>query len=454
MPTCKKPKTESDQESLDEFDKLRNWLMKCPDVSEEHPAFQAALQGLEKEKKRFERDLKLKRKFQKEQDAPVTVERPLPPAPASSTQARDSRDAPSPEVDDWHDLSDAKADDSTVSFLGKELASESVNLISANDARASSPLAAIALALHAAVCGKTFGFNCTGINDEDKKVSTGFASPVREIRTFLPEKWQDSPNCVHLRYRKKGAGGVALKVCSADHAVETSDTMIEITFTPQSSPEPRDTMVVRLIDHLNLESWSRAVSQDLAVAPALHYKRLAELMSQFAKMFDFGVDAKQGSSELQLPSDTSRQFYSKTISDTNNSFSAPRPCGDPLRISEPWNDRDGPTLERAFPGLVGGGNGQFSGDLTPGGIRGPGLPGMDPSQGGSLMGPNHPAFSGGDGIHPGGFGMQPRFDPFGPSPTHPGNNHLNGVPGRHRRPGEPNPDHMRPPDNLGNNMFM
>jgi hypothetical protein len=84
------------------------------------------------------------------------------------------------------------------------------------------------------------------------------------------------------------------------------------------------------------------------------------------------------------------------------------------------------------------------------------------------MGPNHPAFGGNNDIG-GGYGMRPRFDPFGPprGPQDPNNeDNLVNDPRRRqqqqqqpRRPppggvGDPNPDHERPPNNLSNNMFM
>ena len=92
---------------------------------------------------------------------------------------------------------------------------------------------------------------------------------------------------------------------------------------------------------------------------------------------------------------------------------------------------------------------------------------------GNLMGPSHQFFQqdfeddfeaennmGPAGFPtPGGLGMQPRFDPFYP-PGVQGNVPGRGVKrgrgrGRGRfTGGDPNPDHQRPPNNLGGNMFM
>ncbi|CAB9523238.1 expressed unknown protein [Seminavis robusta] len=114
-------------------------------------------------------------------------------------------------------------------------------------------------------------------------------------------------------------------------------------------------------------------------------------------------------------------------------------------------------------------SGDFSGDLDPyhplGGVR----------PAGNLMGPGHPLFSDGDhhylavnnnnnnpnDDYRSGFGMRPRFDPFGPPggpqqvappPGRGDNNNNNDGRGRHC-PGEPNPDHLAPPDDLRNNDF-
>ena len=79
--------------------------------------------------------------------------------------------------------------------------------------------------------------------------------------------------------------------------------------------------------------------------------------------------------------------------------------------------------------------------------------------GGNLMGPNHPLFQGGPGGIRGGIplggpgSMQPRFDPIypdvidfpgggGQAPTH-----------RPRHLGDPNPDHLKPPNSFNGNMF-
>lgn len=126
----------------------------------------------------------------------------------------------------------------------------------------------------------------------------------------------------------------------------------------------------------------------------------------------------------------------------------------PAPVPQPWQGRPQPAM--APPSIFNAGHR----DLDPF-YGGPGGP-----QGGSLVGPDHPLF----GQPPGhGYGYpQPRFDPFGPVP---GPNDLDfgddedplrigrggggwgrgrgagrGGPGPGRTfPGEPNPDHFKPP---------
>ena len=47
---------------------MREYILSCPHVSSEHPSVQAAVKGLDSERKRLERDMKLKRKFQKDKE--------------------------------------------------------------------------------------------------------------------------------------------------------------------------------------------------------------------------------------------------------------------------------------------------------------------------------------------------------------------------------------------------
>ena len=142
--------------------------------------------------------------------------------------------------------------------------------------------------------------------------------------------------------------------------------------------------------------------------------------------------------------------------------------------------REGGAFDRSYPARNNnnqpsnypGTHGDFAGDLLPAtGLQDPrfhGTGGMhDGRMGGNLMGPNHPMFSPASGGYPGpGMGgggpgsMQPRFDPVFPShlgrgPPPPGGRRPYNNPSRS---GEPNPDHLPPPNSLGGsdygNMYM
>jgi hypothetical protein len=223
------------------------------------------------------------------------------------------------------------------------------------------------------------------------------------------------------------------------------------------------------------------------VAPALHYKGLPALLTRFVEAFDLGGMADEhGAPPVEveastLPSQQTLPYVDRTVltlpshaavSSVHQNFplAGPAPVPPPP-IPYPDESRS-PTLESAFPGLLqpGTNRGDFPEDLRVGGGGGAG--GVGPSSpwvGGNLMGPNHPFFAGGGGISgvgPGsGFGMRPRFDPVGGPPGGPtdvdGDGHTRppppppGTVGNPRRNlGDPNPDHLSPPNSFHSNMFM
>jgi hypothetical protein len=488
MSTSKKPKLS------DEFEAVKQYLLACTVVPKEHPAIQAALHGMDQEIKRQERDWKLRQKFTREREEPVTIEKiNLPPvdaaAPnlsssAATTKASGGRvKRGSPTMigalpDDWHDVSEDQHDSplkdytsneetdvTGLSFLGKQLAKDAVSLMALHQTKTRSPVAAIALGLHAAMLSDPLVFVCTGVPELSPStvISKGFAAPIRELSQdqFLPTDWDKSEKLVLLRYRKQSTGSLILRVEKLSSEGSLKDVTIEISLYPTSTPEPpSSSLIFSLADHLNIDSWSRALRQESSVAPALHYKALGTLLSRFAHTFDLG-SVGDDASELNMPyvDTTIRQQQQQPQNFRIAGESRLDPPARPAYVdNQPWDHDRTPTIEDSFPGNYSR-RGDFSGDLMPGGITGPNFGRIDPSQGGSLMGPNHPVFNGGiGGVGPNsGFGMRPRFDPFGPpgGPTDP----EQGVPDgqQRRRPGgsgNPNPDHLRPPNNLNNNMFM
>lgn len=437
----------------DDFAQVRRYLLDCPLVAPDHPAIKAAVEGLDRELKRRERDAKLHQKFMS--DA-VEVEKPKE-APANdgvvaaamgTTEAKAAAEDEAMS-DDWHDISADNShskDDGDDGSIGLELSKQAIASVAEFGVRVSTPFEALAVALHAAMRSPRMGFACTGIPDNGP--SNGFAAPVRELPSsvFLPPQWNAKKDEIRLRYRKNSTGSVTLRIKQREP--NTSDSVeVEVGVYPTTTQEPpSEPLVFGLGDHVNLESFARAVKEQPLVTPALHYKSLSLLLTKFAAAFDLGPFAEEKSAS-SLP------YVDQTIQDLPSIRA-------PVHVNEPWVNGSTPTIDSAFPGLrVHHPPGDFADDLVPGGLGGHGF--GNPNMGGNLMGPNHPVFHGGmSGVGPNsGFGMKPRYDPIdGPpgGPTDPNNPDLNngGNPRGRRHPGEPNPDHLRPPSNLNNNMFM
>ena len=476
MSSSKKAKT--DQQ--DDFKKVRSYIQECPLVSADHPAILAALKGLDGEIKRQERDAKLRNKFM--QDA-VAVEKPaaatspekIPRGGQESDRVREEKKvevADEVMADDWQDVTEENSgnpqpEEEGCSFLGQKLAKASIAAMADHSVRVSTPLEALALALHAAMRSEILGFVCTGV-PEEKKSNGGFAAPVRELppHQFLPIEWNKNKGVVALRYRKRATGAVVLTVRTADTDSKemNAEAMIDVTLVPSSVTEPPSlSLSFPLKEHLNLDSWERAFKENNSFSPALHYKSLATLLSNFAKTFDLGSVMEEGEAGVASSSSSSAHFpyVDSTVSNLPTRLPGQQvpELQYPQRAPEFQFPGGTPTRDEfAFPGSVRDPSrrpGDFAGDLAPGGMV-PGPHGPHPDSG-MVMGPNHPLFTGG---LPSNGGMRPRFDPFGPpgGPTEPEDDQPPGPlpPSRtgNRQPVQPNRDHMRPPNffNSGNTV--
>lgn len=512
--TNKKVKTTNNNSSSsasagnDEFDQVKQYLLNCPLVPSNHPAIQVAVAAIDKEQQRMERDRKLQQKFSQGKqpisstavggestmsssvldDSVVVVERrssrssspttttPAFPPPAIESDDNDMademewQDVQAKEKEAWDDDDNDDDDDptstTTGSFLGKQLAKLTIDAIAEHHTKLQSPLASIAVAFHASLRSDVLGFNCTGVPEDPSAASKGgFAPPIRELpkTQFLPNAWDGNPTRIALRYRKDGTGAMILTVELGD------DQMVTVRWQPSNSKEDSQTLTFLLGDHLNLDSWNAALKTAPSVSPALHYKSLALLLSNFCRTFDLGTIHEEGMDQadpVSIPTPsvkdttTARPFIQK--SDFVPASTLVPPVG---MNRKPDFKNDFPTtLDEAFPGLNGPlrPQGDFAGDLLPPGLLDPRMSGGG-RMGGNLMGPNHPMFQGGGdgdhfGIPMGGPGsMQPRFDPIYPNVVDfpPG---VGAPPGRRSnrpsRSGEPNPDHLPPPNSFGNNMFM
>ncbi|KAL3928144.1 MAG: hypothetical protein SGBAC_012773 [Bacillariaceae sp.] len=490
------PKKQKKEEE-DPFAIVKQYLLDCPHLPGNHPVIKAAIEGVEKEETKQARDAKLQRKFARStsssasnstkttslkqnnsalSDAVLVM---TPPSNANSEQAIEEDDADM--ESEWQDveptastaIESSETEEAASSYLGRELAKSAIDKIAQHRTTVSTPLAAIALVIHAAL--RSLDFKCTGIPETG---TSGFAAPVRELpkSQFVPQRWDSNRKLVQLRYRKDGTGAIKLMVQLEKNSESQSeqDDKVLVQIAPANSQEPpSQTLTFALEEHMNMDSWKAATSKTKKIAPALHFKFLPILLTKFCQMYDLGspdTDTKGDTNSIPYVDNTiTTNILNNYPPTTTTTTTMPSPSVPAVAVSKPWesNGNFPSTLDQAFPQIaVGTNQGHFADDLTPAGLRDP-LRMGNGRMGGNLMGPNHPRFMGGGGsgmvggpgMGPGMIGgpgtMQPRFDPVLP----PGavDIGVDGQPRRNRpsRSGEPNPDHLRPPNSFaGDSMFM
>jgi len=507
------PKKQKKEEE-DPFAIVKQYLLDCPHLPANHPVIKAAIEGVEKEEKKQERDAKLQRKFAQSVSTASTNSNGATSNSTKSTSTKKNNSALSDgvlvmappssansekgmvgaEVDDaimeseWQDVEPTTSDDDDTnaiknnnespaedsSYLGRELAKSAIDKISEHRITVSTPLSAIALVIHAAL--RSLDFSCTGIPEAS---NSGFAAPVRELpkSQFVPQRWDTlNRKLVQLRYRKDGTGAIKL-IVRLEKSSENDQDKVQVQLVPANSQEPpSQTLTFAVEEHINMDSWKAATAKTKKIAPALHFKFLPILLTKFCQMYDLGSpdDDKGETNSIPYVDNTITTNIlnrPRTTSTTTTSTTIPTPPQSvPVAVSQPWQNGHVPsTLDQAFPQIaVGTNQGHFAGDLAPAGLRDPlRMGGGSGRMGGNLMGPNHPHFMGGVGVGPGMMGpggggmmggpgtMQPRFDPVLP----PGavDIGVDGKPLRNRpsRSGQPNPDHLRPPNSFaGDSMFM
>ncbi|CAJ1923147.1 unnamed protein product [Cylindrotheca closterium] len=492
------------KEGENPFAIVKQYLLDCPHLPSNHPVIKAAMEGVEKEETKQARDAKLQSRFAqsvttssssaskamsstykttKKKNNSALSDGVLVMAPPSSAKeaigmGEEQQQDDAAMESEWQDVEPTNSneaiehevrEDSSSSYLGRELTKSAIDKISEHNMKVSTPLSAIALVIHAAL--RSLGFSCTGIPEA---TTSGFAAPVRELpkSQFVPQRWDNNRKLVQLRYRKDGSGAIKLIVQL------TENEQVQVQLVPANSQEPpSQTLDFAMEEHLNMDSWKAATAKTKKIAPALHFKFLPMLLTKFCQTYDLGSpndDTEESNSIPYVDNTITTNILNRSSLPTTSTTMIPPqpPTGVPVAVSNPWQNGHVPsTLDQAFPGIaVGTNQGHFADDLTPAGLRDPlRMGGGNGRMGGNLMGPNHPAFMGGGGGGPGWMGgggggpgmrggpgtMQPRFDPVLP----PGavDIGIDGKPLRNRpsRSGNPNPDHLQPPNSFaGDNMFM
>ena len=509
---------QSISQEKEEIEILKRHILSCKELPGSSCAIRAALNGLEKELQRINRDQKLREKFSK---------------PKSNMKERDDVNE-SDDDSDWKieegmeknktgykvNGADDKGDDAILmewqdvnrsptselsaaglfseeSIIGKKLAEEAISKIASVDAKVSDGLSAIAVVIHSALLSDLLNFKCTGVPDTNTSTSSGgFAKPIRELPKdkFLPDEFYKvvDRNNLHIRYRKKETGTVILTL-SQKTTKETSNITsfdsvdVYIEFAPNTSRSEliaQGPLVFPISKHLNLDSFGKALNsakkinnnKDIKILPTLHYKHLSALMAKFISTFDVGQVIEPNI----LLNKNDEIMPDRSIEKNNHNSSNEE--SESVRLQNHAIDRNSSIIHNIQPTFE---RGSFDSDLHPQMLftRRP--------QTGSLMGPNHPMFHGSQretayededhyGVGRDGFphmdgnyddpfnprigrsGMRPRFDPYGPpgGPMDFQRNQGRGG-GRGRgRGGRGGHIQGAPnpdhqrPPNFGNNMFM
>jgi len=390
----------------------------------------------------------------------------------------------------------------------QSLASAVVSRIATANIKVASPLGALGLSLHTALVELSYEdddtttmFTCTGVPDDQQVISQlfkgkvqvsgggGFASPIRELPRgeLVPTKWEEkisgttSGGAIAFRYKSLDDTAPVYLTLQLQEGNEVYVTCGTLEKNMATSTELR----FSLEQYANLIGFQAAKTKNGggAVSPSLFYISLSELLFKFTSTFGLLSRKKASVTSTAMTTNidvmTNHQGAVPSCSlETTKMMNVPRP-NVPRAIYTP--DHTDPL--RVMDTQRKGKHKDFEGDLLPGGPQPGGLHDI-PNRGGmgSQVGPNHPMFDrtfgddvdnefGGEGPNfglpgvGGGMGMHPRFDYYGPpnGPTEQGRSGRGQFPGRGSRLGrgrgrggrgsmplggfgDPNNDHMRPPN--------
>ena len=246
----KKPKVNDTDEQ--QWDAVRRYLEQGPFASD-HPGVRAALEGIDRAQAQQRRDRKLHAKFA----ASAAQQQPTTNSGMTMADEGDAEDAvkvelPSPEnrnrdaatqmeeeEDDWHNVVASHSHEDTNTNnkdnAGSVLAQQAVAQLAQHGVQCATPVAALAVVLHAALL--QCGFTCTGVPPSTDSANNGFAAPVRDLKEFLPAAWEDDTKLVRLRYRQPDTGALVLTVAAAEDPKEDSNnhTTVRVTLAASST---------------------------------------------------------------------------------------------------------------------------------------------------------------------------------------------------------------------------
>ena len=309
----------------------------------------------------------------------------------------------------------------------------------------------------------------------------GFAAPLSPLPpdSFVPPQWNKSRNSITFMYKHKAAAGKTIKL----EVTKSSDdaTLVKIGFKSATSKpvEVRimNSTVLKTTDFNTCTQPTALVKLYSDISPTTSsatdtiLEALPFLQEEVEKAKQRELAAKQS-----VPMEVTRELPPPRLQHAhiNRSFASSIPSHPPSRTagySVGHSDLHPPlpnVVDPRFPGM--GPRGELPSLYGDDDYNGRGV-GIPSGNGGMLVGPDHAIFQGGvqggvgmfpPGGAPGfGSGMpQPRFDPVtnpdiyndpmvapgGQGRGGPGRGRGRGGRGAPRVPGEPAPDHLRPPN--------
>jgi len=284
---------------------------------------------------------------------------------------------------------------------------------------------AFVLALHCFMLDE--GFVC--IEEVQNSSAPGFAPPLREVShmKLLPDRWNEDQSSCTLMYKHSSKIGKHFSLSIVLTAALPETIFISLSQKNGDSFSTEVSLASFLREQSCGESGGGSSEEAEPESLFSNLQGVAQIIRSLVV--------------LHIPPPQQQTQTASRLLASNEGG------GEPHRSYPPHGGSS--SVPSPYTPLVGDGDLNPYFPMMPGGL-GP----IQPGGTGSLVGPNHPIFGpqgdvqSGRGPFPIPGLPQPRFDPYGPvaGPHGPNFGNIGMGPNRGRAPGEPDPDHLRPPD--------